>query len=77
LNKVYAEQEKPGTNKKTGKDFEEDPMHSPEYSIVHALDDSCVLFTVNEDQEDPRIRENNSDNTSHESTQKLISPALQ
>jgi len=33
--------------KVSGKDFVEEPS-SPEYSILHALDDSCLLFAVKE-----------------------------
>jgi hypothetical protein len=63
---------------KHNKDFEEDPSHSPEYSMHHAMDDSCVLFTVNEHQSDPRIREHlpSDGGSSPASTQKLISPAI-
>lgn len=50
-------------------DFLEEPR-SPEYTIVTALDDSCVLFAVKEGQG------NSSANNSLESTQNIITPQL-
>lgn len=43
-------------------DFIEEP-NSPEYTIVQAIDDSCVLFAVKETQSNPNaniMSENNS-----------------
>lgn len=41
LEKIYQEQELSNI----GKEFIEQ-THSPEYTIVQAIDDSCILFTV-------------------------------
>ena len=41
LNKIYVEQD----SRRNKKDFLEEP-DSPEYTIVSAIDDSCVLFAV-------------------------------
>ena len=70
LNKIYEEQDV----RLTGQDFLEEPG-SPEYSLMQAIDDSCLLFAVKENQSDPRIKVH-SDNSSLESTQKLLTPAL-
>ena len=43
LQMIYDEQNTAGI----GRDFIEEP-DSPEYTIVSALDDSCVLFAVKE-----------------------------
>lgn len=50
LNKIYQEQD----YQKLRCDFEEEP-HSPEYTIVSAIDDSCVLFAVKENQSNPEV----------------------
>ena len=47
--------------------------NSPEYSIVHAIDDSCLLFAVKENQTNTNEY---SDNSSLESTQKIITPLM-
>lgn len=44
LKKIYEHQEK---TRLIGTDYIEEP-DSPEYSILHALDDSCLLFAVKE-----------------------------
>ncbi|CDW84940.1 UNKNOWN [Stylonychia lemnae] len=54
LEKIYKEQD----YQKLRSDFIEEP-YSPEYTIVRALDDSCVLFAVKENQSS----QNGFDNT--------------
>lgn len=71
LNKIFEEQEV----RLTGKDFLEEPG-SPEYSIVHALDDSCLLFQVKEIQSYPRVNVF-SETNSLESTQRILTPIMQ
>ena len=44
LTQVYEQQD---LNRMAGQDYLEEPG-SPEYSIVHALDESCLLFAVKE-----------------------------
>ena len=58
-----------------GQDYLEEP-NSPEYSILHAIDDSCVLFAVKENQNDPRVNLH-SEGNSIESSKKIITPLMQ
>ena len=44
LKEIHENQE---TCRRIGQDYIEEPA-SPEYSILHALDDSCLLFAVKE-----------------------------
>lgn len=44
LTQIQAQQD---LNRMVGQDYLEEPG-SPEYSIVHALDESCLLFAVKE-----------------------------
>ena len=44
LTQIYEKQD---LNRMAGQDYLEEPS-SPEYSIVHALDESCLLFAVKE-----------------------------
>lgn len=45
LGRILEQQEK---SRLIGQDYLEHP-ESPEYSILHALDDSCLLFAIKED----------------------------
>ena len=51
LTELHSRQE---AGRLVGQDYLEEP-NSPEYSILHALDDSCLLFAVKEHQTDPRV----------------------
>lgn len=44
LQKIYEEQD---SRRLTGQDYIEE-KNSPEYTILSAIDDSCVLFAVKE-----------------------------
>ena len=48
LNKIFEEQR----HQNIGRDFIEEP-HSPQYNILRSTDETCLLFAVKEDQEDP------------------------
>ena len=62
LNRIHEEQD----TRRYGRDFIEEP-NSPEYTIVSAIDDSCVLFAVKETQNLPGVNVK-SDVSSFEST---------
>lgn len=66
LNDIYQEQD--ARRVRNGQPFEED---SPEYTIVSAIDNSCVLFAVS--NENRNISEGEEDNSGN-SSQILISP---
>ena len=71
LTQIYEQQD---LNRMVGQDYLEEPG-SPEYSIVHALDESCLLFAVKENQSDPRVQVHSED-SSLESTRKIITPLV-
>ncbi len=52
--------------------FLEEP-NSPEYTIVSAIDDSCVLFAVKPLERGPE-GDNSNESNSLNSTQKLVTP---
>ena len=67
--------EGPEKSRLLGQDYLEEP-NSPEYSIFHAIDDSCLLFAIKEDQTDQGVNLDSSGGSSLESTQKLITPMM-
>jgi len=58
LTKIYEEQD----SQRPGSDFVEEP-NSPEYTIVSAIDDSCVLFAVKELQSNPAVNVRSDDSS--------------
>lgn len=75
INSLKKILERPDKSRLLGQDYLEEPA-SPEYSILHAIDDSCLFFAINENQTDPRVRIDSSAENSLESTQKLITPMM-
>lgn len=55
-------------SRRVGQEHLEEPA-SPEYSILHGLDDNCILFAVKENQTDPRVHVYSSGESSLNSTQ--------
>jgi hypothetical protein len=69
LHKIYDEQD----SRRNKCDYLEEP-NSPEYTIVSAIDDSCVLFAVKENQ--PNQNQSiKSESSSLESTHRRMTPA--